>query len=91
MMKKSVLAPAVLLLCGATAVFAAKPTSIAFSSYANTEEGEKFAQYVVKCSNGKSQPITAWDNRRSWCVGDESRENCHNKQMKAANAACKIK
>lgn len=88
----TMLVPAVaLLLCLSSAAFAAKPTSIAFDSYANTEEGKKFAKYVVKCSNGKSRPISAWDDRRSWCVGEESRENCHSKQLKAAKAACNIK
>lgn len=90
-MKKIVFTSVALLLCASSTAFAAKPTNIAFSGYADTEEGEKFAKYVVKCSNGKSQPITAWDNRRSWCVGEESRENCHSKQMKAAKAACNIK
>lgn len=88
-MKKVVFASLVSML--ATSAFAAKPTSIAFQGYGNTEDGEKFANYTVKCSNGKSQPLTAWDNRRSWCVGEESRESCHSKQMKAATAACKIK
>lgn len=90
-MKKVVLVSTALMIAASSMAFAAKPTKIAFSGYDNTGEGEKFAKYVVSCSNGKSQPITAWDNRRSWCLGDESRENCHNKQMKAAKAACKIK
>ena len=90
-MNKMLVPAATLLLFLPSVVFAATPTSIAFDSYANTEEGKKFAKYVVKCSNGKSQPISAWDNRRSWCVGEESRQNCHSKQLKAAKAACNIK
>jgi hypothetical protein len=90
-MNKMLIPVATLLLPLSVVAFAAKPTSIAFDGYANTEEGKKFAKYVVKCSNGKSQPISAWDNRRSWCVGEESRENCHSKQLKAATAACNLK
>jgi len=90
-MNKMHVAAATLLLSVSAMALAAKPTSIAFDGYANTEEGRKFAKYVVKCSNGKSQPISAWDNRRSWCVGGEPRDNCHSKQLKAAKAACNIK
>lgn len=90
-MNKMLVPAATLLLSLSSVALAATPTSIAFDSYANTEEGKKFAKYVVKCSNGKSQPISAWDNRRNWCVGEESRENCHSKQLKAAKAACNIK
>ena len=90
-MNKMLVVAATVLLSLPAIAFGAKPTSIAFDGYANTEEGKKFAKYVVKCSNGKSQPISAWDNRRNWCVGEESRDNCHSKQLKAAKAACNSK
>ena len=90
-MKKVVISTITLLLSMPSTAFAVKPTGIAFDSYANTEEGKKYARYVVKCSNGKAQAITAWDNRRSWCIGEESRTSCHNKQLKTARAACNIK
>lgn len=90
-MKKVVIPAITLLLSTPSTALAVKPTGIAFDSYANTEEGKKYALYVVKCSNGKSQSITAWDNRRSWCIGEESRESCHSKQLKTAKAACNIK
>ena len=69
--------------------FAAKPTSIVFDSNGTTEDGTAYSNYVVKCSNGKKTPLTAWDNRRKWCVGAQSTENCHKKQIKAAKKACK--
>jgi len=68
--------------------FAAKPTSIVFKSNAETAEGKPYANYMVKCSNGKDMPLTAWDKRRKWCVGEASEENCERKQIKAAKAAC---
>jgi hypothetical protein len=69
--------------------FAAKPTSIVFDSNNETAEGTAYATYMVKCSNGKKKELTAWDNRRKWCVGDASSENCEKKQINAAKAACK--
>lgn len=69
--------------------FAAKPTSIVFEANAETAAGAPYAKYSVKCSNGTRVGLTAWDNRRKWCVGDETSEQCEKKQIKAAKAACK--
>lgn len=69
--------------------FAAKPTSIVFSENAQNADGTPYANYMVKCSNGKQAELTAWDNRRKWCVGDMNSEDCEKKQIKAAKAACK--
>jgi hypothetical protein len=70
--------------------FAAKPTSIVFKSNGENNEGIAYATYMVKCSNGQSAELTAWDNRRKWCVGNAESENCYGRgQIKAAKAACK--
>lgn len=69
--------------------FAAKPTSIVFDSNNETAEGTAYSTYFVKCSNGKKQELTAWNNRKKWCVGDATSETCEKKQIKAAKAACK--
>jgi hypothetical protein len=69
--------------------FAAKPTSITFDSEGTTPDNKKYANYIVKCSNGAKQPLTAWNKRKKWCVGSESADNCHKKQIKAAKSACK--
>lgn len=69
--------------------FAAKPTSIVLSENAQNEQGTPYANYMVKCSNGKTAELTAWDNRRKWCVGDMNSDVCQKKQIKAAKAACK--
>jgi hypothetical protein len=69
--------------------FAAKPTSIVFDSNAAAADGTPYAQYTVKCSNGKKAPLTAWDNRGKWCVGDASSQSCEKKQINAAKKACK--
>jgi hypothetical protein len=82
-------AAAVALLSLSAVAFAAKPTSIVFDSNGSTAEGTDYATYTVKCSNGKAAPLTAWDNRKKWCVGDASSEECEKKQIKAAKKACK--
>jgi hypothetical protein len=69
--------------------FAAKPTSIVFDSNGTTTDGKPYGSYHVKCSNGKKMPLTAWDDRKKWCVGEGSSENCQKKQIKAAKKACK--
>ena len=68
---------------------AAKPTSIVFNANGETSDGTPYATYTVKCSNGQKVELTAWDNRRKWCVGDATSEQCEKKQIKAAKAACK--
>ncbi|MEP5765073.1 MAG: hypothetical protein ABJ308_10775 [Halieaceae bacterium] len=77
------------LLAISASALAAKPTSIVFDSNGTTADGVEFGNYHVKCSNGKKMPLTAWDNRKKWCVGAESSENCQKKQIKAAKKACK--
>ena len=69
--------------------FAAKPTSIVFDAKGETGDGTPYSTYMVKCSNGKKEELTAWNNRKKWCVGDASSESCEKKQIKAAKAACK--
>ena len=71
------------------ASFAAKPTSIVFQANGENADGTPYSTYMVKCSNGKKVELTAWDNRRKWCVGDASSTECEKKQIKAAKAACK--
>jgi hypothetical protein len=66
----------------------ATPTKINFERYASTEEGKKYALYTVQCSNGEAHMITAWDNRRDWCVSHQSRDACHRWQLAAARQAC---
>lgn len=89
-MKKSLIA---ILASGALALsmnaFASKPTSITFEAEGTTADGQEYANYVVRCSNGERQPLTAWDSRKKWCVGKDSQEDCHRKQISAAKQACK--
>lgn len=72
----------------AASAFAAKPTSITFESEATTADGQTYANYIVKCSDSRQQPLTAWDNRKKWCVGKDSQEDCQKKQIRAAKKAC---
>ena len=83
---KFVAASALVLACAST--FAAKPTSIVFQANGENAEGTAYSTYMVKCSNGKKKELTAWDNRKKWCVGDAASESCEKKQIKAAKQAC---
>lgn len=69
--------------------FAAKPTSIVFEAKQETADGVAYDTYAVKCSNGKKQELTVWDNRKKWCVGGADSQDCEKKQIKAAKKACK--
>ncbi|MEP1469583.1 MAG: hypothetical protein ABJK20_13895 [Halieaceae bacterium] len=80
---------AALLAACSTVAFAAKPTSIVFQANGETEDGTAYSEYLVKCSDGKKVAVTAWDNRRKWCVGGADSTVCEKKQIKAAKAACK--
>ncbi len=88
-MTTSRLVAAAALLTLSAGSFAAKPTSIVFERNGETAEGTAYSTYTVKCSNGQSAELTAWDNRRKWCVGDAQSQTCEKKQIKAAKAACK--
>ena len=65
-------AAAGILLAFSVSASAAKPTSITFESDGATPDGVAFANYIVKCSNGQNQPLTAWDHRKKWCVGSSA-------------------
>lgn len=69
--------------------FAARPTSLMFTGDGTTDAGQAYSSYAVKCSDGQRYPLTAWDNRRKWCLGESSQDECHRKQIKAAKQACK--
>ncbi len=70
---------------------AARPTSIVFNTHAETEDGRPYARFTVRCNDGRSVPLTAWDGRRKWClgeVGETTSLSCNKKQISAAKTAC---
>ncbi len=71
------------------AALASKPTSITYVSDGKAPDGQEYANYTVKCSDGTEESLTAWDQRRNWCVGKDSKDNCDKKQIRAAKMACK--
>lgn len=68
---------------------AAQPTDINYCARGATALGVKYSTYTVRCSDGKKREITAWDDRKKWCVGKSSK--CTNDQLKAAKLACKLR
>lgn len=85
--KKIALATA-LLTIGATA-FAAKPTSIKYIEDVVVANDAIYSYYQVQCSNGSTADISAWDNRKKWCVGKGGQDDCSRKQIKTAKKVCK--
>ena len=69
--------------------FAAKPTSIKYIEDVVIQNDLIYSHYEVKCSNGKAADISAWDNRKKWCIGKGGQDDCSKKQIKAAKAVCK--
>lgn len=70
--------------------FAAKPRSIAFDAAHEAADGATYSTYMVKCSDGSEKQLTAWNESKKWCVGDANSDLCVNKQIKAAQKACKV-
>lgn len=68
---------------------AAKPTSIKYVEDIVVENDLIYSHYVVKCSNGVTADISAWDNRKKWCVGKGGQDECSKKQIKTAKIVCK--
>lgn len=77
------------LLAAGNAAFAAKPVSIKYIEDIVVENDLIYSHYVVQCSNGSSADISAWDNRKKWCVGNGKQDDCSKKQIKAAKKVCK--
>jgi hypothetical protein len=73
----------------ASSSFAAKPTSIKFIEDLTSADGQAYSFYSVKCSNGQQKKISAWDNRKRWCLGKGQQDTCKKKQIKIAKKACK--
>lgn len=85
-----IVATAVLLLLCASS-HAARPTSIVFKTNAETADGRPYARFTVRCNDGRTVPLTAWDGRRKWCVGNPDQPeavSCDRKQISAAKTAC---
>ncbi len=72
---------------GANSGRTCSPTNISYCKQGRTFLGSRYKSYTVRCSDGTRRSITAWDNRKTWCVG--MRSQCTNDQLKAAKMACK--
>ena len=86
-LKKIILTAAVLTV--SAGAFAAKPTSIKYIEDIVVDNNVIYSFYQVKCSNGKKADISAWDNRKKWCVGKGGQDVCSKKQIKTAKKVCK--
>lgn len=75
--KKIVLTTAIL--AASASAFAAKPTSIKYIEDVVVNNDLIYSHYQVKCSNGKTADISAWDNRKKWCLGKGGQDECSKK------------
>lgn len=64
------------------------PTNIQYCKKGKTFTGKQYRTYTVRCSDGTKRVISAWNNRKQWCVG-EGKKNCTTTQLKAAKKACR--
>ena len=88
-MKLKTLLVAAALTAVSTTVMAARPTSIKYTEDIVIENDIVYSYYVVTCSNGEQKDISAWDNRKTWCVGKGLKEDCSKKQIKTAKQVCR--
>jgi hypothetical protein len=80
---------AIALLLVAAGSQAARPTSIVFETHAETDDGKPYSRYTVKCNDGRTVPLTAWEGQRKWCVStNKGASSCEKQQISAAKMAC---
>ena len=78
-----------LLLTGSLAAYAAKPTSVKYVEDIVMPDDTIYQHYVVKCSNGNEVDVSAFDDKKKWCMGKGTQEECQKKQIKIAKLACR--
>jgi hypothetical protein len=69
-------------------VFAAQPTSIKHIEDIVTGN-TIFSHYVVHCSDGTKHNISAWNERKLWCVDKGRKDKCFKTQISIARYTCK--
>lgn len=88
MAKKALYLAACAAICASLTVSAATPKDINYAGKGSSFGGGKYYIYSVRCSDGSKRVISAWDNRKKWCVG-KKKKNCSKDQLQAAKKACK--
>jgi hypothetical protein len=76
------------LLLIAGTVAANQPINITYKSRGSNDDGD-FSKYSVSCTDGSSRTISAWNERKQWCIGT-SKTQCTNDQLKTAKKACSM-
>ena len=68
--------------------FASKPVSI--KHVEDIVDGDNiYSHYIVTCSNGNTADISAWDDRKRWCIGKGGKDDCTRKQIKTVKKVCR--
>lgn len=72
-----------------SSVLAAVPVKVKYIEDIITADDEIYAYFVVTCSDESVVDISAYDDKKLWCVGKGKKEECEPKQIKIAKKVCK--
>lgn len=77
-----------ILFCLGACSYAAQPKSV--KHIEDIVSGDRiYGYYVVKCDNGAEVEVSAFDDKKLWCLGKGTKDTCQKKQIKIAKVACK--
>lgn len=68
---------------------AAVPQKVKYIEDIVLANDEIYAYYVVSCSDGREVDVSAFDDKKLWCVGKGVKDACEAKQIKIAKQVCK--
>lgn len=88
-MKKQYLTAIITGLSLSCSVIAAQPKSVKYIEDIVTDNDDIYSHYIVKCNNGVSVDVSAWDDKKLWCLAKGKKATCKKKQIKIAKKACK--
>lgn len=71
-----------------TNAIAAMPSSIKYIEDVVLDNNNSYSHYIVKCSDGHTADISAWNRRQKWCIGKGDQKICTLKQTQIAKAVC---
>lgn len=72
----------------ASTAFAAQPTNIKHIEDIVTGN-TVYSHYVIHCSDGTKHNVSAWNERKLWCVDKGRKDKCFKTQLSIAKYSCK--
>ncbi len=68
---------------------AAQPQSVKHIEDIILPDDTIYGYYLVKCSDGREESVSAWNEKKLWCAGKGNKDNCQKKQLKIAKVVCR--